>query len=40
VVALNALILPSVKFPTRSAPANGPKLAGAIAIPQGELSGP
>src|SRR5579863_2503326 len=40
VVVLKALILPSVKFPTRSAPENGPKLAGAIAIPHGELRGP
>src|SRR5579862_5983207 len=40
VVALNALILPSLKFPTRSAPENDPKVDGAIAIPHGELSGP
>src|SRR5689334_2019187 len=37
---LNALILPSPKFPTNNDPAKSPKLAGATARPHGELSGP
>src|ERR1035437_8006338 len=40
VVALNALIRPSPKFPTSSAPPNAPQFAGAMATPHGEFSGP
>src|SRR5580704_6720962 len=39
-VTSKALILPSLKFPTSKALAKVPKLGGAIAIPQGEFSGP
>jgi hypothetical protein len=40
VEASNALIVPSPKLPTGSALLNAPILAGAIASPQGEFSGP
>src|SRR5207247_8737427 len=39
-MASNALIVPSPKFPTRRLLQNSPKTDGAIAIPQGALSVP